>query len=126
VGEAYSASLSLLCVRHHSRIVVELPWTVAGGAPRSDPEIIAHGRAQALDRNAEPISCLVGAEDRVVAGATGRTGYERLFVSYLWVSEPLRGQGCARRILAALGSEAEERGCKDFLIETLDDSEASL
>ena len=108
-----------------------LSWTLVSDAPPNDLEIIAngvfaHGRAQAHDGKAEPIACLVRDQDRVVAGGTGRTEYERLFISYLWVSEELRGQGLARRILEALESEAQKRGCKDALIETLDDKVASL
>ena len=49
-----------------------------------------------------------------------------LFVAYLWVAEDYRGKGFARRILEALEAEAEKRGCKDALIETLDDTVASL
>jgi GNAT superfamily N-acetyltransferase len=110
---------------------VSLSWTVVSEAPPDDLKIIAngvfaHGRAQAHDGKAEPIACLVRAQGRVVAGGTGRTEYERLFVSYLWVAEELRGQGLARRILEALESEAQNRGCKDALIETLDDQVASL
>lgn len=108
-----------------------LSWTLGREAPPNDLEIIAngvfaHGRAQAHDGRAEPISCLVRDGDRVVAGGTGRTEYERLFVSYLWVAEDLRGQGLARRILAELESEARKRGCRDALIETLDDDVANL
>lgn len=108
-----------------------LSWIIVSDAPPNDLEIIAngvftHGRAQAHDGKAEPIACLVRDHGRVVAGGTGRTEYDRLFVSYLWVSEELRGQGLARRILEALESEAQKRGCKDALIETLDDNVARL
>jgi GNAT superfamily N-acetyltransferase len=110
---------------------VALSWSIGRDAPNSDLEVVAngvftHGRAQAHDGNAEQIFCLVRDADRVVAGGTGRTEYGRLFVSYLWVSEELRGQGLARRIVEALESEAEKRGCKDALIETLDETVASL
>ena len=108
-----------------------LTWTLGRDALASDLEIIAnevfaHGRAQAHDGKAEPVSCLVRDGGRIVAGGTGRTEYDRLFVAYLWVAEDFRGKGFARRILKALESEAEKRGCKDALIETLDDTVASL
>jgi GNAT superfamily N-acetyltransferase len=110
---------------------MELAWTLAREAPAQDLEVIArgvfaHGRAQAHDGDAAPISCLVRAGDRVVAGGTGRSEYQRLFIAHLWVLEELRGQGLARRILRELESEAARRGCQDALIETLDDSVARL
>jgi GNAT superfamily N-acetyltransferase len=110
---------------------VALAWTLGRDGSAADLEVVSngvfvHGRAQAHDGNAEPVFCLVRDANRVVAGGTGRTEYERLFVSYLWVAEELRGQGFARRLLEALESEAARRGCKDALIETLDDSVASL
>ena len=103
-----------------------LTWTLDARAPDEDLEVVAdgvfsHGRAQAHDGNAEPIACLVRDGPRVVAGGAGRTEYRRLYVSYLWVAEELRRQGLARRILEALESEAVRRGCRDALIETLDD-----
>ena len=110
---------------------MSLTWTLESEAASRDLEVIAHGvfahgRAQAHDGNAEAIACLVRDGERVVAGGTGRTEYERLFVTYLWVAEDLRGQGLARRILEALESEATKRGCRDALIETLDDTVANL
>jgi GNAT superfamily N-acetyltransferase len=110
---------------------MSLTWTLTSAAHDDDLEVVAkgvfsHGRAQARDGNAEPIACLVRDGARVVAGGTGRTEYARLFVSYLWVAEPLRRQGIARRILLTLESEAVHRGCRDALIETLDDRVAAL
>jgi GNAT superfamily N-acetyltransferase len=108
-----------------------LTWTVDAQASDEDLQVVSegvfsHGRAQAWDGQAEPISCLVRDGSRVVAGGSGRTEYQRLFVSHLWVYEELRRQGLARRILQALESQAARRGCRDALIETLDDGVASL
>ena len=108
-----------------------LSWRIENNPPADDLAVIAHGvfshgRAQAAGGNASPISCLVRDNDRVVAGGSGRTEYRRLFISYLWVTEELRGHGIARRILSALETEAANRGCHDSLIETLDDSVARL
>lgn len=108
-----------------------LHWTLHREASADDLKVIAdgvfsHGRAQAFDGQAEPIACLVRDGHRVVAGGSGRTEYGRLFVSALWVDEPLRGQGIGSRVLAELESEALRRGCRDALIETLDDRVAQL
>jgi GNAT superfamily N-acetyltransferase len=69
---------------------------------------------------------LVREADQVVAGGTGRTEFSRLFVNYLWVTEPLRSRGLGQQVSAMLESAARERGCVDALIETLDDHVASL
>lgn len=108
-----------------------LTWKIDTEAPAEDVAVVgsgvfAHGRSQATDGNAEPISCLVRDEARVVAGGSGRTEYRRLFVNHLWVAEELRGQGIGSRILLLLEAEAARRGCRDALIETLDESVAKL
>lgn len=107
-----------------------LTWTLDAHAPEADLQVVSegvfsHGRAQARDGNAEPIACLVRDGSRVVAGGSGRTEYRRLFVSHLWVCEDLRRQGLARRILQALELQAVHLGCRDALIETLDDGVAA-
>lgn len=106
-------------------------WILGSGVPAQDLEVIAkgvqrHGRALAHDGHAEAIACVVRDNYRVIAGGSGRTEYQRLFISYLWVAEAFRGQGIARGILKKLESEAARRGCRDALIETLDDSVARL
>jgi GNAT superfamily N-acetyltransferase len=110
---------------------MELIWSLERDADAEDLAIIADGvfthvRSQAADGNVAPIACLVREGTRVVAGGSGRTECQRLFINYLWVAPELRGQGIARKILSELESEAVKRGCRDALIETLDDSVASL
>ena len=106
-------------------------WKVQNDASPEDLALLsngvfAHGRALASDGNAESISCLVRHQGVVVAGASGRTEYTRLFVNHLWVAEEIRNQGIARRILTEMESGAAARGCRDALIETLDESVAAL
>jgi GNAT superfamily N-acetyltransferase len=108
-----------------------LVWTVTAEEPAEDLAVIAeavfaHGRALASGGNAQPIACLVHDGDRLIAGGSGRTEYERLFVSYLWVGKAHRRRGIARRILQTLEAEATLRGCRDAIIETLDDAVASM
>jgi len=88
--------------------------------------VIAFGRAQAAGGNASEISCGLYEGDRLIAGAVGRTEYRRLFVSYLWVDEALRGQGLGTEVLRRLEAQALKRGCIDALIETLSDRNAEL
>lgn len=108
-----------------------LTWSLERDADAGDLAVIADGvfshlRAQLADGNAAPIACFVREGTRVVAGGTGRTECQRLFLHNLWVAPERRGQGIARRVLAELESEAVKRGCRDALIETLDDSVANL
>ena len=108
-----------------------LTWSLERDAHAEDLAILADGvfthiRAQLADGNAAPIACLVRVGTRVVAGGSGRTECQRLFIHNLWVAPERRGQGIARRVLAELESEAVQRGCRDALIETLDDSVAGL
>ena len=64
--------------------------------------------------------------DRIVAGATGRTEFNRLFTSYLWVSDERRGQGLGSECLTRLEAAARARGCTDAVLETLSDSNQAL
>jgi GNAT superfamily N-acetyltransferase len=111
--------------------IMALIWSLECEAYAEDLAVIADGvtthvRAQAADGNAEPIACLVREGTRLVAGGSGRTEYQRHSINYRWVAPELGGQGIARRVLSELESEAVNRGCRDVLIETLDDSVANL
>lgn len=81
--------------------------------------VFSHGRAQAVGGNARSVFALVRDGGALVAGACGRTEYGRLFVSSLWVTERMRGQGIGRRTLEELEGEAVARGCADSLLDTL-------
>jgi hypothetical protein len=52
--------------------------------------VIEFGRAEAAGGNPKPIASFLREDDAIVAGATGRTEFERLSVSYLWVKEELK------------------------------------
>lgn len=108
-----------------------LIWTLHTEALAEDLRVISeavfsHIRSQASGGDANPIACLVHEGDRLIAGGSGRTEYQRLFVHDLWVAEEHRRQGLARRILQKLESEAACRGCHDAIIETLDDAVANI
>jgi len=110
-----------------------LAWRIADDASAVDLAVISegvlqHGRAIAarVGGDARPLACLVTEGETLVAGATGRTEFGRLFVSYLWVAPPLRGRGLGTEILARVEEEASQRGCTDALIETLNDRNALL
>lgn len=88
--------------------------------------VLSHGRALAEGGRASDIACFVRDAGVVIAGATGRTEFGRLFVSYLWVTEARRGAGLGAQVLARLERGAVERGCASALIETLSDKVARL
>ncbi len=106
-------------------------WSIEIDAIASDLTIISDGvftfgRSQAFDGDSQAIACFLREADTVIAGATGRTEYRRLFINYLWVEETLRGQSLGTETLRRIELAAVERGCQDALIETLDDHNAGL
>ncbi len=59
------------------------------------------------------------------AGATrgGALGYSWggwLHLEYLWVAEPLRGQGYGTSLLRAAETEARERGCRGVFLDSFE------
>ena len=90
--------------------------------------VFQHGRALALAAggDAATLACIVREDGVVIAGASGRTEFARLFVEHLWVEAGRRGQGLGTQVLAALEAAAREAGCHDALIETLDARAARL
>lgn len=88
--------------------------------------VLRHGRSLAEEGNAQPIACFLRQAGKVIAGASGRTEYGRLFVSYLWVESAHRRQGLGTQVLQELERAALQDGCRDALIETLDDGFASM
>ncbi|MGE4351629.1 MAG: GNAT family N-acetyltransferase [Bdellovibrionales bacterium] len=51
------------------------------------------------------------ASGKILAGVTGKTSWNWLFVDTLWVEEPLRGQGVGSALMKAAEDEAVRRGC---------------
>ncbi|MFO1329980.1 MAG: GNAT family N-acetyltransferase [Rubrivivax sp.] len=106
-------------------------WSTTDAPARADLDrlqdaVTAHGRALAADGDARPLACLLHDHDgRLVAGASGRTEYGRLFVAYLWVDVPLRRRGWGAQVLQRLQAAARQRGCVDAVLETLSDHTAA-
>ena len=88
--------------------------------------VLLHGRALAAEGSAQPVACFLREAGAVIAGASGKTEYARLFVAYLWVQSEHRRQGIGTQVLQELERAAREDGCRDSLIETLDDGVASM
>ena len=106
-------------------------WSVEDAPCEGDLAVVQNGvlewgRAQAAGGNARPIACFLRNAGGVIAGATGRIEFNRLFVLYLWVSGPNRRQGLGTAALQRLETEACSRGAADALIETFDEEVAGL
>ena|SRR5450631_1887396 len=106
-------------------------WSVVEHSSESDLAVLSegvttYGRSLALGGDARPIACLVRESEEIVAGGSGRTEFDRLFVAYLWVKEALRSRGLGSEVLGRLEKAAHARGCNDALIETLNDRTANL
>lgn len=88
--------------------------------------VVKFGRAEAEGSDPRPLACFLREEGIIVAGATGRVEFGRLFVGYLWVREDLRGTGLGSSVLRRIEDAARERGARDSLIETMSDRTAHL
>lgn len=54
----------------------------------------------------------------VIGGLIGKTYWDYLDISYLWVDSSYRGQGRATSIIEMAEEEAARRGCKNSLVDT--------
>jgi GNAT superfamily N-acetyltransferase len=54
----------------------------------------------------------------VVAGAYGRTNWNWLHISTVWVAETERGKGFGRELILAIEAAAEQRGCRQAHLDT--------
>ena len=57
--------------------------------------------------------------EAVLGGALGDVWGGWLDLVYLWIAEPLRGQGYGKRLLQAAEDEARAHGCQGVFLETL-------
>ena len=88
--------------------------------------VLTHGRALAVGGNTLPLACFARHRGELVAGGSGRTEFNRLFISFVWVAEVSRGQGIGTEIIKRMEVQAREVGCTSALIETLNDRVAQL
>jgi ribosomal protein S18 acetylase RimI-like enzyme len=54
----------------------------------------------------------------IIGGLTGKTYWNYLEVSFLWVSTSNRRSGIATKLMNAAESEAYKRGCRNALLDT--------
>ncbi len=66
-----------------------------------------------------PLAVLIRDDNgQIIGGTLGFTAWGWLFTQWLFVPEPLRGQGMAGRLLAEAEAEAIARGCHGAWIDT--------
>lgn len=93
----------------------------------SNTEVIAailaglnqHAEAKGFTYNSLPLTIsLRDKEDKIVAGLHGDTVYGWLYISLLWVSLEVRGQGYGKRLIAIAEKAAITRGCNNAYLNT--------
>lgn len=63
---------------------------------------------------------IVDDEGQLQAAVTGRTFGHWLLLDYLWVDSKYRGEGLGTQLLIAAEQQAQARGCRYVLLDTLD------
>ncbi|HZZ93997.1 MAG TPA: GNAT family N-acetyltransferase [Usitatibacter sp.] len=92
-------------------------------APAADEEfVVAQTRAynrRFTPRDVRSLCVFARADDgAIIGGLTGKTYWNYLEVSFLWVSDEHRKSGYATRLMAAAEAEAVRRGCRHALVDT--------
>lgn len=95
--------------------------------PHAGPEVISFVRealarfnvAATRDTFYSPLAILLRDErGAVLGGAFGDVWGGWLELTFLWVAEPLRGQGYGARLLRAAEDEARHQGCRGVFLST--------
>jgi GNAT superfamily N-acetyltransferase len=106
-------------------------WLLDEQLPPAARETIHQGvalqsRQLTQGSDAQDIACALYDDDDLLAGAWGRTEFQRLYVAAWWVEPAHRGQGLGAECLRRIEALALKRGCVDALIETLNDEAADI
>ena len=80
--------------------------------------LAAFNEADVGPADRRPLAVLVDAGGSNIAGLSGYTAWGWLYVQWLWIAEPHRGQGLAARMLQRAETEARRRGCHGAYIDT--------
>lgn len=101
------------------------------GLPVEDAERVAEGehayrqaQAQATGGRPQAFSLGLYEGEALVAGLTGHTEFQRLFIDQVWVEDEWRGGGLGTAVMRRAEAEALRLGCLDALVETLSDRTA--
>jgi GNAT superfamily N-acetyltransferase len=83
--------------------------------------LVAFNNATVGPSGRQPLAAFVrpGTGAPVEGGVVGYTAWDWLYVEKVWITESLRGQGMAGKLLDAAEAEARRRGCKGAWLDTL-------
>jgi GNAT superfamily N-acetyltransferase len=102
----------------------ELSVSVTGTPSADELDTIGEGLRTFNEADAGPadrkVLAVIARDEAgdIAGGISGYTAWGWLYVQWLWVAEPQRGQGLAGRMLAAAEMEARARGCHAAYIDT--------
>lgn len=83
--------------------------------------LVAYNDSQAELENWQRLAIFIRDEQgAIVGGLNGYTHWGWLFISHLWVAEPLRGQGYGKKLMKRAEQEAVRRGCRHAHLDTFD------
>lgn len=81
--------------------------------------IESYTRAKIADRHRQKLAFFLrDAENRIVGGVYGNSGWNWLYINMLWVSEAVRGSGFGTALIRAAEQEALQRGCPNIYLDT--------
>lgn len=81
--------------------------------------LAAYNESDVGPANRVPLAVLLRDDAGAVhGGISGYTAWGWLYVQWLWLDQPRRGQGLAAKLLAAAEAEARARGCHASYIDT--------
>ena len=68
-----------------------------------------------------PLACFLRHQGNIVGGGCGRIVGTRFLLDLLWVHKHWRNKGHGRALLRAIEERASLQGCRDIILETLND-----
>jgi GNAT superfamily N-acetyltransferase len=80
--------------------------------------LVAFNRERVGASDHRPLAVFIHDAGELVGGACGYTHWKWLFVSHLWLAEPLRGNGWGRRLMREIEALAARRGCRAAHLDT--------
>ncbi|WP_193193798.1 GNAT family N-acetyltransferase [Nostoc sp. MG11] len=82
-------------------------------------QLVEYNNSQAEKDIYQSLAILIrDTNSTIVAGLLGKTQWGWLFISHLWVTEGLRGQGYGRQMVLKAEEAAKQRGCCQAYLDT--------
>jgi ribosomal protein S18 acetylase RimI-like enzyme len=82
-------------------------------------QLVAYNKSQTGKDAYEPLAIWVrDTQNTIVAGLIGETYLEWLYISHLWVTEALRGQGYGRKLMLNAEEVGKQRNCYHVYLDT--------